>query len=179
MQQHRRSSTCKVAQAAAMLQQLSSSSNSKQSNNAPAAGAKQQRGGPVERWSGTTGKGGPGRNGVMLTSNGWCSVGWFSGLRVVRLGLVWRGGWSSVEVVRRGSPHFFSFFRFPNVFSFSGVFTWNFWWCLKRRGPHKCTFGDLWAISWSPSGPVWWRFHTMGQRAQTCIFEVLAFKKHH
>ena len=52
------------------------------------------------------------------------------------------------------------FFPFPPPFwSFCvslGVLLVEFWWCLKRRGPEKCTFGVLGLSCASSGGPVWW-----------------------
>ena len=48
-------------------------------------------------------------------------------------------------------PPQFSFF-FPSL----GGPSVEFWWCLKRRGPEKCTFGVLGLSCASLGGPVWW-----------------------
>ena len=58
-----------------------------------------------------------------------------------------KNGARRVGAPKGGSlPKFCAFFPLPPPFrSFCvslGVFSWNFWWCLKRRDPQMCTFGE-------------------------------------
>ena len=85
----------------------------------------------------------------------------------------WGPGGPKGGAPKGGGPKISRFFFpspatvFYSFFHLFWSFSWEFWWCLKRRDPQMCTFGVLGLSCASPGGRVRWGRRGFTQTQQT------------